>query len=349
MNHSTIDWPTWFAWKLTPERLQSRREQFLQLENYNSEFDSLVGGIYMVTTDLPKYRDQPDTSGLMVSTRRRLWDTMDWLSLQYSAGANVEQIAAVWPYALAWAEEYGSFHERYHQSPKAEGRMVPHAALRTEDYWIVALRLVCFGLLTGHADQMPRVMKFLDYGNALMDVYDGLLERLAAPFARGRSTPPDTCARHLPYRKLLKVFAAPEAKRPALMEQYLDDWYEASRREPYIDQHERYCFTGYWSWESAAVTWLLNIDDGSYRDKDFYPRDLVDYARTHGALPSTASENAIDQSARLRIEAGQPCPQAGYWFTPAQLHSRRHFKEGDIMPVVDSDYGVTIWQWDSNQ
>ncbi|WP_136418082.1 hypothetical protein [Herbaspirillum sp. ST 5-3] len=52
---------------------------------------------------------------------------------------------------------------------------------------------------------------------------------------------------------------------------------------------------------------------------------------------------------RLRAEGGQPCPQTGYWYTPAKLNSRRHFKEGEVMPVFQSDYGSTIWQWDSNQ
>lgn len=350
MNLTAIDWKDWLSWKLSSDELKSCREPLLQSENYISEFSSLIDGIYMITTELPQYRDQPDSSGLMVSTRRRLWDAMDWLSLQYSAGANVKQIAVVWPHALTWAEEYGAFHESYHRSPKAEGHIVPHAALRTEDYWIVALRLVCFGLLTGHAREMPRVMKFLDYGNEEMNVSDGLLERLVAPFVRSRPTPPDTCTRHLPYRKLLKVFAADKAKRPALMAKYLDDWYEASRREPYFDQHDRYCFCGYWSWEAAAVTWLLNIDDSSYRDKPFYPRDLVDNARVNADSPDAAEPSKeTTQRTRIRIEAGQPCPQTGYWLTPAQSNSRHHFKEGDNMPHIETDYGATIWQWDSNQ
>ncbi|MBF8767893.1 hypothetical protein [Pseudomonas putida] len=47
---------------------------------------------------------------------------------------------------------------------------------------------------------------------------DGLLERLVAPFVAGRGTPPDTATRHLPYRKLLKVFDAAPNKRPSFKE-----------------------------------------------------------------------------------------------------------------------------------
>jgi len=84
----------------------------------------------------------------------------------------------------------------------------------------------------------------------------------------------------LPYRKLDKVFAAKEEDRPKLMSQYLDEWYGSSKREPYHDRHKSSFFPGYWSLEAAAVTVILRIDDSSYRDKPYYPKDLVDYARS---------------------------------------------------------------------
>lgn len=52
---------------------------------------------------------------------------------------------------------------------------------------------------------------------------------------------------------------------------------------------------------------------------------------------------------RLRCEAGQPCPKTGHWITPARAGSRRYFQQGTTMPEVASDYGSTIWQWDSDQ
>jgi hypothetical protein len=52
---------------------------------------------------------------------------------------------------------------------------------------------------------------------------------------------------------------------------------------------------------------------------------------------------------RLRCPAGQPCPKTGYWLTPAKTDARRHFKQGDSMPELGADYGVTIWQWDTEQ
>ncbi|HEY4317382.1 MAG TPA: hypothetical protein VGN04_07255 [Herbaspirillum sp.] len=50
-----------------------------------------------------------------------------------------------------------------------------------------------------------------------------------------------------------------------------------------------------------------------------------------------------------RVPAGQPCPETGYYFTPAQQDSRRKFVQGDIMPELHALYGATIWQWDQTQ
>jgi hypothetical protein len=49
------------------------------------------------------------------------------------------------------------------------------------------------------------------------------------------------------------------------------------------------------------------------------------------------------------VPAGQPCPREGFWFTPAQTHSRRYFQQGEVMPSFPSAYGATVWQWDHKQ
>jgi hypothetical protein len=59
--------------------------------------------------------------------------------------------------------------------------------------------------------------------------------------------------------------------------------------------------------------------------------------------------DALRSGVRARVMGGQLCLQAGYYFTPAQSNSRRHFKHGDTMPSLGGDYGVTIWQWDVAQ
>ncbi|EEG09097.1 hypothetical protein [Pseudogulbenkiania ferrooxidans] len=51
-----------------------------------------------------------------------------------------------------------------------------------------------------------------------------------------------------------------------------------------------------------------------------------------------------DKPSSGRVEAGQPCPQAGLWWTPAKPNARQRFAAGDVMPdYPDSRYGATIW------
>ena len=66
------------------------------------------------------------------------------------------------------------------------------------------------------------------------------------------------------------------------------------------------------------------------------------------AVSTTARPSLID-SQSYRIPAGSPCPEAGYYFTPAKENSRRYFNHNEIMPAFDSEYGLIIWQFDINQ
>jgi Protein of unknown function (DUF3396) len=80
--------------------------------------------------------------------------------------------------------------------------------------------------------------------------------------------------------------------------------------------------------------WLARFDDDS------------DWPSAEARLPAPH----VDPSVRpVATPGGQPCPRAGWWFTPAQAGSRRQFVQGQEMPSVGGSYGVTIWQWDTGQ
>lgn len=56
------------------------------------------------------------------------------------------------------------------------------------------------------------------------------------------------------------------------------------------------------------------------------------------------------ESRPQRVPAGQKCPRAGWWYTPAKPGPRRFFSEGDLFPrIEDSDYGDTFWIWSPEQ
>ncbi|MDC5260008.1 DUF1911 domain-containing protein, partial [Acinetobacter baumannii] len=88
-------------------------------------------------------------------------------------------------------------------------------------------------------------------------------------------------------------------------------------------------YFGYWSWEAAAVTWLLDIDDALYRDHEFYPKDLVDFARTQSNMVSDK-----EQSERIKVKGGEVCIKTGYWITPARPDTRLYFTQGTTLPIL---------------
>ncbi|PQO91914.1 hypothetical protein C5614_25345 [Massilia phosphatilytica] len=77
-------------------------------------------------------------------------------------------------------------------------------------------------------------------------------------------------------------------------------------------------YFGYWAMCAGAYTYLLGLDDSSYRDEEVYPRDMVDYARSQPRRPVKLP----DGSEILRVEGGQPCPSEGTWFSPAKSDRR---------------------------
>ncbi|NMG29889.1 hypothetical protein [Aromatoleum evansii] len=71
--------------------------------------------------------------------------------------------------------------------------------------------------------------------------------------------------------------------------------------------------------------------------KDELPTEVI--ATAQGSVPKP----------RPNVPAGHPCPEAGWWFTPAQAGSRRWFRHDEIMPALGGDYGQTFWQWSPDQ
>lgn len=213
--------------------------------------------------------------GLMNASNAIAQLSLKSVFFSYSAGLTVEELADFFPKVVEYWQLYAKYHINFHQSSECDGHLVPHLELVTDEYW-EALQLVCFSILFAQPEHLKIIMEILAYEN---DEQDALLDKLVSPWLPDREMS-EVYLRQLPYRKLEKVFTADEADRPALMSAYMDEWYGASKREPYHDRHKSSQFPGYWSLEAAAITVILRIDDSSYRDKPYYPKDLVDYARS---------------------------------------------------------------------
>lgn len=177
---------------------------------------------------------------------------------------------------------------------------------------------------------------------------DRLLDRIAVALG-DTNRPVASGVLYKQYAPLLEALDGPEAKRTAAVKKFLDGWYKGSRNVYWHgnDKGDDTGYMGYWAFEAALVVILFDIDDTSFRDNVYYPKDLVTHARARATQAPAPSSPSI---APARVPAGQPCPQSGYWFTPAKADSRRHFKSGDVFPdIPDAAYGTVLWQWAADQ
>ena len=55
------------------------------------------------------------------------------------------------------------------------------------------------------------------------------------------------------------------------------DWYKNHKGQGWYDSHKsKYdIYYGYWSFEAAAIVKIMGLDDSSFRNCDYYPKDLL--------------------------------------------------------------------------
>ena len=89
----------------------------------------------------------------------------------------------------------------------------------------------------------------------------------------------DTLIFPKPYAALKKaVDESDPHKRSAIVKHYLEkEWYSGQKGVYWYEDHKNVhdIFFGYWSFESAAVVKIAGIDDSSFRDNMYYPKDLL--------------------------------------------------------------------------
>jgi hypothetical protein len=74
------------------------------------------------------------------------------------------------------------------------------------------------------------------------------------------------------------IIETDKIKVNALVKQYVrQEWYRNHKSEGWYNSHNNPhdTYFGYWSFETAAVVKIMGLDDSSFRDCQYYPKDLV--------------------------------------------------------------------------
>lgn len=264
------------------------------------------------------------------------------MMLRYTAGSAIEPMRGELEDVIASFEAYSALNR-----VAEESATYPPFVFSEVYLYELSMQLIGLCYLLHRVDLLPRLAAMLDPAYIGKDT---LYEDLLAYELEGRYDV-DQWFHDRPYRDLINsLYRDTDEESIADLTQYLEIWYSAMDKTPWHGAHlkqadESGTYYGYWAIEAAAATYLLGLDDSSYRDHVVYPKDLVDFARKLDAGADGSNPDRLS----LRCEAGETCPKAGYWLTPAKAGSRRYFAHGEVMPTVASDYGSTIWQWDNDQ
>ncbi|NHQ91336.1 PoNe immunity protein domain-containing protein [Janthinobacterium lividum] len=334
---------------------QRRRQQFLYEELYKktrkNQFLLIEGGIE--NAKIAKTMKQNAT------THQLLYLETFWLwMLDYTAGEPIDSLALRIGGIVDKFEEWNEVDQLYQQEMAIElPEFGPYEYEGAPEFSILSdyqdtLQLLSITILLRDHQSVKRISHLLRSHCGR----DGLFEQLIDGYVDdGQAL--DTCILGKPYDTLLQVFYEEDDKAALdLLQQYLKQWYPTMKNHPrWYNGHlrirdEGYApYYGYWAFEAGATIFLLDLGD-SQIDHLVYPKDLVDYARQlrkDDRYTSLATEPLMCKG---RVEGSQPCPQTGFWETPAKLHSRSHFAQGQIMPVFDdAAYGKTIWHWSEEQ
>ena len=264
-------------------------------------------------------------------------------SLRYTAGTPIEELRNELTGVIEAYEHYQKALSAYEGRPAIS----PLGLDQLGDYER-AMQLIGLCYLLHRRDLLPRIAAMIDPGYVGEDT---LYEDLLAYALPGR-VDLDEWYHEEPYTPLVHAMYESDGEEASKqLNDYVNQWYPAFKYVPWHDGHLRIDGTdgdyfGYWAFEAGAVALLCEIDD-SHISHMVYPKDLVAWAKAHADDFPDGSNS--DKSRRSNVPAGHPCPEAGWWFTPANTGSHRYFKQGETMPSVGGDYGLTFWQWSPDQ
>ncbi|VVM70690.1 PoNe immunity protein domain-containing protein [Pseudomonas viridiflava] len=230
------------------------------------------------------------------------------------------------------------------QREQAKYEKIDNISPLTIDDWVdeyeECLQVISLCILLHRTDLLNRFVRLID--NAGYAATDTLYEDLLAKVLPDRNDVDQWY--HDVYTLLIQaIYTEEKSEASQLLSKYCTNWYPAFKQASWHDSHsdgDEGSYVGYWALEAGAIAFLYGIDDSKI-DHMVYPKDLVEYARNY---------NGEAGSQINRIVAGEPCSKTGYWFTPAQANSRRHFQQGEIMPSIsDSTWGDTLWYWSGEE
>jgi hypothetical protein len=302
--------------RATQEFSDIRRQCYLYWEAY----EAILASIDKIETDTIEWTRASSPKkklslGYITGIRGLFEDAMERISLEYTAGAPIDELKGLYPAAVdafeAWCFAYRdwSFHKfsDVRKEYEAENKTPCDIELNVATDFLELLRLLSLGILFKEDAQLRRIAKLIQP----LRRKDTVIEELLMVFV------PDSCEIngyfHVKlYGNLMSASWSDDPQESAqFMNKFLNAWYKYFDGASWHNAHLRFGkfedapnwanYYGYFAWEAAAMVYLYDLDDSAYRDHLLYPKDLVDWAFKQGKAPksyvpdSLNLENAVDR------------------------------------------------------
>ncbi|MBQ3357441.1 MAG: DUF1911 domain-containing protein [Microbacterium sp.] len=213
-------------------------------------------------------RGQPNALALRDLSRAHF----DAFSLSYSLGEPTARLKHHLDRAVDAHVDYDILSS---QQRPASGQE-PRTLVEAPTWMIETAELLGAVILLGTAEHRSRIADTLPLLGP-----DTALEYLAGrhPTLDGIEV---TLSHPRPYDRLIAAVQAPPEARPKLVGQFVQHWYNGTRKRQGWGEHLRQQkrgapiqYPGYWCFSGAALTKLLELDDSSYRDNEYYPEAFL--------------------------------------------------------------------------
>lgn len=181
---------------------------------------------------------------------------MEDIRAKYSLGEDVSVI-----------EKY--FHNAIYDLENTGSREIGYLSL----IWMISLGI----LLETDKKNIERLKKIVDTKN----MNDAVIDFLLCASDIGYTKMTNRYYKENPYAKMREIieFAQTDKKEASKrLQTYMEkEWFKGHYDYEWKNAHKEPGYVGYWSFETAAIVKILELDDTSLKDNNHYPYDLAHY------------------------------------------------------------------------
>ena len=201
------------------------------------------------------------------------------LQLHYTAGEAIEPLRNELGAVIFAYEQSAPFHREKHGDTD---QPVLYLA-ENEDYFLI-LQLIGLCYLLHRRDLLPHLASLVNGPDETYAGWDCIYEDFLAYGVEGRYEC-DTIQRTKPYKPFSDAMCDDSPSEALVnLDIYVKNWYKGFRKLSWHDTHTHdpaANYVGYWAFEAAALAYLLNLDDSSFHQYPYYPKDMVTFARSY--------------------------------------------------------------------